>query len=147
MQSLKAPLLPSLTSVIFSYHVNLPVNISVNLQKFLYFLSPFFPSFPLFLSLWDLSLVFLLFFYYYYYLFIWLSWVLISAHGLFSCSMWDLVPWPEIEPGPPALGPQNLSHWTTRGASQRSYCVFVPKTELGIVSRSFHTKSPIFSLS
>ena len=61
MQSLKAPLLPSLTSVTFSYHVNLPVNVSVNLQKFLFFLSPFFPSFPLFLSLWDLSLVFLLF--------------------------------------------------------------------------------------
>ena len=43
MQSLKAPLLPSLTSVTFSYHVNLPVNVSVNLQKFLFFLSPFFP--------------------------------------------------------------------------------------------------------
>ena len=32
----------------------------------------------------------------------------------FSCSMWDLVPWPEIEHGPPALGAWNLSHWTTR---------------------------------
>ena len=28
--------------------------------------------------------------------------------------MWDLVPWPGIEPGPPALGEQSLSHWTTR---------------------------------
>ena len=26
----------------------------------------------------------------------------------FLCSMWDLVPWPGIEPGPP----QHLSHWT-----------------------------------
>ena len=28
--------------------------------------------------------------------------------------MWDLVPWPGIEPGTPALGPGSLSHWTTR---------------------------------
>ena len=28
----------------------------------------------------------------------------------FSCSMWDLVPWPGIEPGPPALGAGSLSH-------------------------------------
>jgi len=31
-----------------------------------------------------------------------------------SCGMWDLVPWPEIEPMPPALGAQSLNHWTTR---------------------------------
>ena len=31
-----------------------------------------------------------------------------------SCHMWDLVPWQGIEPGPPALGAQNLSHWITR---------------------------------
>ena len=31
-----------------------------------------------------------------------------------SCGMWDLVPRPGIEPGPPALGAQSLSHWTTR---------------------------------
>ena len=30
------------------------------------------------------------------------------------CSIWDLVPWPGIKPGPPALGVQSLSHWTTR---------------------------------
>ena len=29
------------------------------------------------------------------------------------CTMWDLVPWPGIEPRLPALGVQNLSHWTT----------------------------------
>ena len=28
--------------------------------------------------------------------------------------MWDLVPWPGMEPGPPALAAQSLSHWTTR---------------------------------
>ena len=32
----------------------------------------------------------------------------------FSCGMWDLVPWPGIEPRPLALGVQSLSHWTTR---------------------------------
>ena len=31
-----------------------------------------------------------------------------------SCGMWDLVPWPGIEPGPPALEVQSLSHWATR---------------------------------
>ena len=35
-----------------------------------------------------------------------------------SCGMWDLVPWPGIEPGPPALGAQSLSHWTTRDIPQ-----------------------------
>ena len=28
--------------------------------------------------------------------------------------MWDLVPWPGIEPRPPALGARSLSHWITR---------------------------------
>ena len=28
--------------------------------------------------------------------------------------MWDLVPWPGIEPGPPALGAQILRQWITR---------------------------------
>ena len=51
------------------------------------------------------------------YLFIWLRWVLVAAYGTFSCSlqtlscgMWDLAPWPGIEP---TLGAQCLSHWTT----------------------------------
>ena len=55
------------------------------------------------------------------YLFIWLLRVLVEAHGIFvaphrifSCSMWDLVPWPGIECGAPALGARTLSHWTTR---------------------------------
>ena len=33
---------------------------------------------------------------------------------LFSCSIWDLVPWPGKEPWPLAFGAQTLSHWTTR---------------------------------
>ena len=35
------------------------------------------------------------------------------ALGL-TCSMWDLVPWLVIKPGPPTLGARSLSHWTTR---------------------------------
>ena len=35
----------------------------------------------------------------------------------FSCHMWDLVPWPESKPRPPALGAWSLSHWTTREVS------------------------------
>ena len=31
----------------------------------------------------------------------------------FSCSRWDLDPWPGTEPRPPALGEQSLSHCTT----------------------------------
>ena len=31
-----------------------------------------------------------------------------------SCSMWDLVPWPGIEPGSLLLGMWSLSHWSTR---------------------------------
>ena len=37
---------------------------------------------------------------------------------LFGCTgivgMWDLVLQPRIDPGPPALGVQSLSHWTNR---------------------------------
>ena len=55
------------------------------------------------------------------YFFTWLRQVLVAARGIFvaargifSCGTWDLVPWPGTESGPPALGGQSLSHWTTR---------------------------------
>ena len=35
-----------------------------------------------------------------------------------SCGMWDLVPWPKIEPRPPALGIWSLSRWTTRNVQK-----------------------------
>ena len=31
-----------------------------------------------------------------------------------SCGMRDLLLPPRVEPGPPALGAQSLSHWTTK---------------------------------
>ena len=49
-------------------------------------------------------------------LFIWLCRVLVAAHGLFSWAMRDLVSWPGMEPGAPALGTWNLSQWTTKGS-------------------------------
>ena len=56
-------------------------------------------------------------------LFIWLCRVLVTGCRIFdlhcgmrnlSCSTWDLVSWPGIKPGLPALELWNLSHWTTR---------------------------------
>ena len=64
------------------------------------------------------------------FLLIWLHWVLVAASessmfiaacrifrcGMWtlSCSIWDLVFPPGIEPGPPVLGVQSLSPWTAR---------------------------------
>ena len=33
--------------------------------------------------------------------------------GTWDLQCWDLVPWPGMEPGPPALGARSLSHWLT----------------------------------
>ena len=67
---------------------------------------------------WYLTIFFLQYLFSFY-LCIWLCQVLVATWRIFSCglwtpSMWDLVPWPGIEPGPPALGAQSISHWTTR---------------------------------
>ena len=48
------------------------------------------------------------------YVCIWLCQILVVTRGIFSCDLWDLVPWPEIEPRPSALGTWSPSHWTTR---------------------------------
>ena len=53
------------------------------------------------------------------YLFIWLQHL--------SCVIWDLVSWPGIKPGSPALGAQSLSYWTTREILK---CLIV-KDEMG----------------
>ena len=44
------------------------------------------------------------------YLFVYLFWL---HRVLVAACMWDLVPRPGIEPRPPALGAQSLTHWTT----------------------------------
>ena len=33
--------------------------------------------------------------------------------NIFSCNLWNIVPESGIKPGPPVLGAQSLSHWTT----------------------------------
>ena len=48
------------------------------------------------------------------YLFIWLHWVLAAAHVIIGRGVWDLAPWPGMEPKPTALGAWSLSHCTTR---------------------------------
>ena len=52
---------------------------------------------------------------------------LFGCDGIFSCSMWNLVPWPVMKPGPPALGVQNLNHWTTRGIPNHIHFLFFLK--------------------
>ena len=52
--------------------------------------------------------------------FFWLYWVLVAAHrsfveaGELSCGIRGLVLQPRMEPRPPAVWAQSLSHWTTR---------------------------------
>ena len=61
----------------------------------------------------------------YFYLFIYLaasgltcsmqgSSIFLASCRVFSCSMWNLGPWPGTRLGPPHLGAWSLSHWTTR---------------------------------
>ena len=47
----------------------------------------------------------------------------ISACTNFSCGMWDLVPWPGIEPGPPEFRVWSLSHWTISCCSVAHSCL------------------------
>ena len=57
------------------------------------------------------------FYFYFFNMFLFINLAVLSLScsiRTLSCSMWDLVPWPGIKPGPPALGAWNHSHWTTR---------------------------------
>ena len=48
--------------------------------------------------------------------------IVIAACGIFfTCSVWDLVLQPGIEPVPPALGVRSLSHCTTREVSDMTF--------------------------
>ena len=40
------------------------------------------------------------------------------ASRVLSCSTWDLLPWPGLNPGPLHLEHEALTHWTTKGVSQ-----------------------------
>ena len=49
--------------------------------------------------------------------------IYLTEPGLLNWSTWDLIPWPEIEPGPPALKAWSLSHWTTGKSPPGFYIV------------------------
>ena len=77
------------------------------------------------------------------YLFIWLSQVLVTACEVFHlhCSLWDLVPWPGIEPGPPALGAWILA--TGRPGKPPSYVLFqLPPYYAGLPGMSYLLSDP-----
>ena len=60
------------------------------------------------------------------YLFIYL------AASSLRCDMWDLVPWPGIEPRTPALGAQRLRHWTIREAPPYTFFIQL------VISNTWH---------
>ena len=62
-----------------------------------------------------------------------------------SCYMWYLVLWPGIEPGPPALGAQRLSHWPTR---EVPVLIFLCFSFLPCCSKSrFHCRDSVLNIS
>ena len=61
--------------------------------------------------------------------------------GSFSCGIWDLVSWPGIKPGPPALGAQSLSHWTTKWVP-RCYNLSRKKVAALYLLTSIHLLNP-----
>ena len=75
-------------------------------------------------------------------LFIWLCWVLVAAcencHLCFIMETlyWELqnlVPWPEIEPGSPALWGKILSHYTTKKVPHPFLPKFMPTAHLVVI--------------
>ena len=46
-----------------------------------------------------------------------------SMQDLFSCSMWDLVPWLGIKLRPPTLEAQSVCHWTTKEVPPCSFSI------------------------
>ena len=55
---------------------------------------------------------------------------LVNLKMSFPCRMWDLVPWPGMEPRPPALGAWSLSHWTTKEVPNNIFLKSTPCQEL-----------------
>ena len=54
-----------------------------------------------------------------------------------SCSRWDLVPWPGMEPRAPALGPQSLSHWNSREVLSSFFFFFLSSCLWGNLYSTF----------
>ena len=86
----------------------------------------------------------LLVLFFYIYVLIWLYWVLVVTCRIFSCGMWDLVPWPGIEPCPLALRVWSLSHWATREVPHCTANHFLPSCVLPTWETPISGGSPHF---
>ena len=72
-------------------------------------------------------------------LYICLYQALIVALRIFSCRMWDPVPLPGMEPGPPALGARSPSHRTPREVLRT---LFIHMSHFSILHRSSSVLHP-----
>ena len=81
------------------------------------------------------------------YILVWLHQVFVAACRILSCSTWDLVPWPEIKPGPPALGVQSLSHRITGETplSHISDLVLNMQRQIRLHSCPLRTTPPVYA--
>ena len=68
-------------------------------------------------------------FHFHYYLFL-LGWILVTAHWIFTFNMWDLVPWPGIEPRLHALGEQSWAMDHQGSPAHLFKMVLLPVTEV-----------------
>ena len=66
--------------------------------------------------------------------------IYLAVPGL-SCGVWDLVPWPGLEPGPSALGVWSLSH--TPGPAGKSPHVFIASS----FCRFLHWNFPFYKVT
>ena len=75
-----------------------------------------------------------------------------SWHEALNCSMWDLVPWSGIKPGPTALGAQSLSHWTAREVPAAfdfyiiQFCVFSVTDNFVALSKTAFPSSKVVNI-
>ena len=65
--------------------------------------------------------------------------ICLAGLGL-SCSMWDLVLQPGIEPGPPALEAQSVNHWTTRETPKLFSKALVPADPSRRNKKCYHSE-------
>ena len=91
---------------------------------------------------------------------VWLHRVLVVTCELFSCGMWtlscsvwNLGPWTGIEPGPPVLGVQSLSHWAPREVLESVFLktfyklalfAYLSETRGNLEKLSWYQASPYF---
>ena len=82
---------------------------------FLRFISIYMCVYIIYIFIHIMFCMFLFWFFKYLFLFIQLAVSGLSCTmQTLGCGRWDLVSWPGTEPGPPALGAESHSHWTTK---------------------------------